>query len=230
MTSDPDVVLNAFDTTSETVFLLRYTLKLFLSMEEGTTREAYETSEESMFHLCASPGRLPAPIRDFIIWQRNALKLDDREITETQLPKGLKKKYPVKTMRLAEMESDAERIAVIEDCIAEQVEYFDKFNEVRAIIEATEDRYRSVEETILRAESMDDGLSKALKDSKQAMDDMLRKLTDLRADLEDSKLPDILKFKDTPMHAWNLMKSLSDINLKARDAIRKHHIAMDDDV
>lgn len=229
MTSDPDEVLNAFDMQSETLFLLQYTLQLFLAMEEGVTRSAYDVSDEKVLHLCAAPARLPPALRDFILWQRNILKLDDREIIDTHMPRGLQKKYAVKGARLAEMSDDAEREAMIKECIAEQAEYLEKFNEVRAILEATQDRFRTVEDTILRAESLDSGLEKSLFDQKKAMDDMLLEITELRAGLEDTHLPDLIKFDATPQKAWQLMKRLSNVNLKARDAMRIHRLESGDD-
>lgn len=228
MTSDPDLVLKSFGSSSETTFLLLYTLQLFLAKEENKTRNAYEIPEESVFALCASPARLPAHIRDFILWQRNILKLDDREILETEMPRGLTKKYAVKSKALERTDDAQERAGLIDECIAEQNVYLERLNEVRAILEATEDRFVSVEETLLRAESLDERLVRVLADQKQELDRMRQELTALRADLEHSALPDLIKFQDTPKKAMRLMTHLSEVNLHTRDAIRKHNLADDE--
>lgn len=229
MTADPDIVLKNFGASSETTFLLMYTVQLFLGLEENKTSNPYQNVAESdAFALCAAPSRLPAHIRDFILWQRNILKLDDREILETEMPRGLTKKYAVKGARLEETESGDERRARIQECIDEQNEYFEQFNEVIAIIEATEDRFTTVEECLLRAESMDDRLISLLKDHKEELDKMRQQLTEMRADVEHSALPDLIKFHDTPAKARALMKHLSEVNLYTRDAIRKHNLSFDD--
>ncbi len=228
MTHDPELVLKSFGDSSETTFLLLYILQLFLAVEESKTRNAYDIPAESVYSICSAPARLPRHIRDFILWQRNILKLDNQEIIETSLPRGLTKKYAVKAKRLADMDDAGEREKAIGESIDEVNAYFAEFNEVIAILEATEDRFTSVEEALLRAESLDDRLIDVLRDQKQDLDKMRQDLTALRANLEHSILPDTIKFKDTPKKARELMKHLSEVNLYTRDAIRKHNLDTDE--
>lgn len=222
MVSDP---LKSFGVTSETEFLLLYCLQLFLSMENDKTHCPYDgVSRESAMTLCGSPARLPTHIRDFILWQRNILKLDDGEILDTEMPRGLQKKYAVKGARLAEIEDKQQREVLIRECLEEVDSYLARFNEVRAVLEATEDRFMTVEETLLRAESLDDGVSRAMKDQKDELERMRKELTELRGDIEDICLPDTIKFEHTPDKAQNLMKHLSEVNLQAREAIRLYQL------
>ncbi|MGH1397964.1 MAG: hypothetical protein ACRBCT_01990 [Alphaproteobacteria bacterium] len=228
MAIDSEQVLKSFGQTSETQFSLLYALQLFIACEEDKSHAAYDIAGEDAFRLCAAPGRLGknlVHIRDFILWQRNILKLDDGEILETELPRGLKHKYPVKASRLAEEPSREVRESGIKTLLDEIDAYMAKFNEVRAILEATEDRFLTVEETLSRAESLDEGVAGAMKDQKAELERMRIALTDLRGDLEDPTLPDLIKFADTPKAAWGLMKHLSAVNLQAREAIRRYQLA-----
>lgn len=224
MSIDKDAVLKSFGKTSETEFSILHTLQLFIGAEEGRSQFAYDIPAEDAFRLCAAPGRMPAHIRDFILWQKNILKLDDAEILETELPRGLKKKYPVKSSRLAEITDAAERARLIGELMDEINDYMAKFNEVRAILEATGDRFLTVEDILARAESLDQGVAGAMKTQKAELERMRIALTDLRGDLEDPALPDLIKFEGTPQKAWALMKQLSDVNLQARDAIRRYQL------
>ncbi|MGB0719063.1 MAG: hypothetical protein ACPGRX_01230 [Bdellovibrionales bacterium] len=229
VTIDKEVVIKNFSGASETDFILLYVLQLFLAIEEERTHDAYGIEDQSVFALCDSPSRLPQGIRDFILWQTNIMKRDNGEIIALGMPKGLTKKYAVKQARLAEMEDDAVRVATIQDCIDEIEIYMAAFNETRAILEAVEDHFATVEDVLLRAESMNDDLARRLKPQKKVVEEMRMAITDLRGVIEDDIMPDTIKFKDVPLRAWTLMKTLSDCNLKTRDAIRLHDIAQDDD-
>ena len=227
MNIDKDAVLKSFGETSETQFSLMYALQLFIACEEDKTHAAYDIPKEDAFRLCASPGRLSQNLRDFILWQKNILKLDDGEILETELPRGLTTKYAVKASRLAEEPAQEVRETHIREVLSEIETYMAKLNEVRAILEATGERFLTVEDTLARAESLDEGVAGAMKDQKVELERMRIALTDLRGDIEDPALPDLIKFADTPKKAWELMKHLSEVNLQARDAIRRYQLAND---
>ena len=229
MSPAKEVILKNFGHASETNFMLHYVLQLFLSVEEDRTNSPYNIEQESVLTLCNNPGRLPANIRNFILWEANIVQRDNGEILNLEMPLGLTKKYDVKGARLESHENREERIASIQACIAEVDEYFRRFNEVRAILEATEDRFKTIEDHLLRAESMDGSLAKALSDQKKVIEEMRISLTDMNANLEDDNLPDIIKFQSTPEQAYGLMIALSEVNLRIRDAIRRYNLGKDDE-
>ena len=227
---DPDEVIKGFVQASETILLFSEALKLFLAFEKGGVQNPYEEIDESeVINLCGTPDRLPEHLKSFILWQANILKLDVIEISKTEMPKGFKFKYDVKGSRLAEMASDEERKAAIQTYLNEQEAYFAKFNEVRAILEATEDRFITIESVLLRAESMDDAVSSCVKSEKEALEEIKKQLCDIRAILEDDVLPDIINFDNAPEIAKGVIVRLSAINITLRDNIRKHQLSRDDE-
>ena len=226
---DPDEVIKGFGQASETTLLFSDALKLFLASERGGVQNPYEEIDDSeTLSLCSAPERLPKHLRSFILWQANILKLDNEEISKTELPKGFKFKYDVKGSRLAEMATDEERQTAIKTFLEEQEHYFAKFNEVRAILEATEDRFITIEGVLLRAESMDDAVSSRVQNEKTALEEIKKQLCDIRAILEDEVLPDIINFDKAPDIAKGVMVRLSEINITLRDNIRKHQLSRDD--
>jgi len=229
MSPDKEIVLKNFGQASETNFMLHYVLQLFLSIEEDRTHDAYNVDAEHVYALCHSPARLPANIRHFIMWECNIVQRDHGEILNIEMPRGLTKKYDVKGARLEGDTDRDNRIAMIQSCIDEVNDYFARFNEVRAIMEATEDRFKTVEDRLLRAETMDGSLARAMVDQKREIEAMRITITDLNGDLEDDVLPDLIKFEGTPEKAKQLMVSLSNTNLKIRDAIRKYNLGIDED-
>jgi len=229
MSPDKEIVLKNFGQASETNFMLHFVLQLFLSVEQERTKDAYNIEAESVFALCQNPARLPRHIRDFILWQVNIMQRDSGEILNLEMPRGLTKKYDVKGSRL---EADADinhRVELIGACIQEVDDYFARFNAVRSIMEATEDRFKTVEDRLLRAEGMDGSLSRALVDQKRVVEEMRIAITELNGDLEDDEIPDLIKFEHTPDKARALMVTLSETNLKTRDAIRKYNLGQDDE-
>lgn len=222
---DADAVIKGFGEASETTLLLLEALKLFLATERSGVRNPYEEiSDSEVIALCIHPERLPKELNRFILWQTNILKLDAGEIAQTEVPKGFKFKYDVKGARLAEMSSDEERKLCIQTYINEQENYFSKFNEVLAILEATEDRFMTIEGVLLRAESRGGGMAQHINSEKQALDDIRKKLCDIRAILENDVLPDLISFENTPDIAKGLMTQLSALNISLRDNIRKHNV------
>lgn len=220
---DDHLAVKGFDKASETTILVGDSLKLFLACERRSIKNPYEEiADDEVVMLCRHPERLPPHFRNFILWQKNIVKLDAAEICETGTPKGFKFKYDVKGAKLAEIESDDERTQCIQTFLDEQETYFAKFNEVRAILEATEDRFLTIEETLSRAESLDDSLSTDAQNEKAEIEDIRKKLCDMRAVLEDDVLPDLIRFGSAPDHAKALMVQLSDINVRLRDKMRKH--------
>lgn len=229
MSPDKEIVLKNFGQASETNFMLHYVLQLFLSIEEDRTHDPYNIEAEHVYALCQSPARLPANIRNFILWECNIIQRDNGEILNIEMPRGLTKKYDVKGARL-EADTDAQaRLTALNACIDEVDAYFARFNEVRAVLEATDDRFKTVEDRVLRAESMDGSLARALSDQKRGIDQIRIDLTNLHADLEDDVMPDLIKFQTTPKKAQELMVRLSETNLKVRDAIRKYNLGQEDD-
>jgi len=224
MSPDKEVVLKNFGQASETNFSLHYVLQLFLSIEQGRTHDAYNIEEERVFALCGTPQSLPVNIRNFILWECNTIQRDNGEILNIEMPRGLTKKYDVKGSRLEGDSDDAHRLEVIQECITEVDAYFARFNEVRAVLEATNDRFKTVEERLVRAESMDGSLAGVLAGQKTVIEEMRIALTELNADLEDDVLPDLIKFQNTPESARALMVRLSEANLLIRDAIRRYNV------
>jgi len=202
-------------------------LQLFLSIEHNRTHEAYEIEKEIVLALFRDDTRLPPQLRHFILWECNVVQRDHGEILNIEMPRGLTKKYDVKGARLSADNDSNARVAVIQACIDEVEDYFTRFNEVRAILEATEDRFKTVEERLVRAESMDGSLARVLGDQKKVVEDMRISLTNLNADLEDDVLPDLIKFENTPERARALMVMLSQTNLTIRDAIRRYNLGED---
>lgn len=229
MSPDKEIVLKNFGYASETNFMFYYVLQLFLSIEEDRTHDPYNIEAENVYTLCEAPGRLPANIRNFIMWECNMIQRDSEEIMNIEMPRGLTQKYDVKEAYLAKIEDKAERETCIQKCIDEIDVYFAKFNEVRAVLEATDDRFKTVEDHLLRAESMDGSLARVLSEQKRVIEDLRVQLTDLNADLEDDEMPDLIKFEHTPEKALALMVTLSEANLKIRDAIRKYDLGQDDE-
>lgn len=228
MSPDKEVVLKNFGFASETNFMFYYILQLFLSIEEDRTHDPYNIEEESVYALCLSPGRLPVHIKNFILWECNIVQRDNGEILNIEMPRGLTKKYDVKGARLGAEPDKAVRESAIRACIDEVNDYLEKFHEVRAVLEATNDRFKTVEDRLLRAESMDSALGNALSDQKRAIDDMRIILTELYSDIEDDVMPDLIKFEHTPNKALALMRQLSETNLKIRDAIRRYDLGADE--
>jgi len=227
---DPDEVIKGFGQASETTLLFSDALKLFLAFEKNDIQNPYkEIDDEEVMNLCAQPGRLPEHLKSFILWQSNILKLDILEISKTEMPKGFKFKYDVKGSRLAAMGSNEERKAAIQTYMDEQERYFAKFNEVRAILEATEDRFVTIEGMLLRAESMDDAVSSRIQNEKDALEEIKKQLCDIRAVLEDDVLPDVINFDKAPEIAKGVMVRLSEINITLRDNIRKHQVSRDEE-
>ena len=229
MSPEKELVLKNFGYASETNFMFYYILQLFLSIEEERTHDPYNIEPEHVYAICDAPARLPKNIRNFIMWETNSVQRDSEEIMNIEMPRGLTKKYDVKGARLEEDPDPASREAVIRTCIDEVDDYFAQFNEVRAILEATDDRFKTVEDRLLRAESMDGSLAKVLSDQKRVVEDMRITLTELIGDLEDDEMPDLIKFAETPKKALALMVTLSETNLKIRDAIRKYNLGQDDE-
>jgi len=229
MSPAKEVILKNFGHASETNFMLHYILQLFLSVEDDRTNDPYNIDQESVLALCHTPSRLPDNLRNFILWECNIVQRDNGEILNLEMPLGLTKKYDVKGARLQEHENRDERIAAIQACLKEVDEYFRRFNEVRAILEATDDRFKTIEDHLLRAESLDGSLAKALTDQKRVIDDMRMSLTEMNGDLEDDNLPDLIKFQKTPEKAYGLMIALSEVNLRIRDAIRRYNLGKDEE-
>ena len=227
MSPDKEVVLKNFGFASETNFMFYYILQLFLSLEEDRTHDPYNIEEEAVYALCLTPGRLPLHIKNFILWQCNLMQRDNGETLNIEMPRGLTKKYDVKASRLQDNPDKAAREAAIKACIDEVNDYLGAFFGVLAIVEATEDRFKTVEDNLLRAESMDSGLIGVLSEQKRVIEEMRMTITNLLSDLEDDVLPDLIKFEHTPDKAKALMVTLSDTNLKIRDAIRRHNLSQD---
>ncbi len=227
---DPDEVIKGFGQASETTLLFSDALKLFLASEKIGVKNPYEElSDNEVINLCAEPGRLPEHLKSFILWQTNILKLDIIEISQTEMPKSFKFKYDVNGSRLDEMTSDDERKAAIQTYMDEQERYFAKFNEVRAILEATEDQFIKIEGILLRAESMDDAVSGRIKAEKEALGEIKKQLCDMRAILEDDVLPDVINLDKALEITKELMIQLSEINITLRDNIRRHQLSRDDE-
>ena len=229
MSPDKEIVLKNFGFASETNFMFYYILQLFLSIEEERTHDPYNIEPEHVYALCDAPARLPRNIRNFIMWETNSVQRDNEEIMNIEMPRGLTKKYDVKAARLEEDPAPASREAAINTCLNEVDDYFGQFNEVRAILEATEDRFKTVEDRLLRAETMDGSLARVLSDQKRVVEEMRITITNLKGDLEDDEMPDLIKFSETPNKARALMVTLSETNLKIRDAIRKYDLGQDDE-
>lgn len=226
---DPAQVLRGFANASETTLLLSHTLQLFLTLEKSNVLNPYEeVDEDEVITLIMNPDRLPEHVRSFILWQANILKLDVVEVGKTEVAKGFKTKYDVKGARLAACSSDDERKKLIHVFMEEQEQYFKKFNEVRAILEATEERFVTIEDVLMRAESMDESVCSRIRQEKDALDAIRQKLCDLRALLEDEVLPDIINFEHAPDIAQSFMIELSEINIRLRDNIRKHRAGDED--
>lgn len=225
---DSDAVLKGFGQASETTLLLGEALKLFLANQrEGVLNPYEDIAEEDAFALCKHPESLPEYLRRFIFWQKNILKLDSEETAKTQIPKGFKTKYGVKGLRLAGMATDTERRSAIEQYHEEQEHYFQRFHEVLAILEAAEDRFITIEDVLLRAESADAAIGARVQDQKNALEEIRKKLCSIRSILEDEVLPDIISFEHAPEVAKSLMIDLSTINIALREAIRQHHLEED---
>jgi len=228
MSPDKEIVLQNFGFASETDFMFYYILQLFLSLEEERTHDPYNIAAEHVYALADTPARLPVHIRNFIMWECNIVKRDNEEIMNIQMPRGLTTKYDVKAARLAEDPDREDREKRIRNVIDEVNEYFARFNEVRAVLESIQDRFKTVEDHLLRAESIDGGLARVLVDQKRMIEDMRIQITELNGDLEDDTMPDLIKFAETPNKALALMVSLSEANLKIRDAIRRYNLSQDD--
>ena len=229
MSPDKEMVLKNFGFASETNFMFYYILQLFLSIEEERTHDPYNIEPEHVYAICDAPARLPKNIRNFILWETNSVQRDAEEIMNIEMPRGLTKKYDVKAARLEEEQDPAVRETLIRKCLDEVDDYFAQFNEVRAILEATDDRFKTVEDRLLRAEGMDGALGRVLNDQKRVIEDMRITITELNGDLEDDEMPDLIKFEHTPDKARTLMVTLSETNLKIRDAIRKYNLGQDDE-
>jgi len=229
MSPDKEMVLKNFGFASETNFMFYYILQFFLSLEEDRTHDPYNIDPSHVYALCDAPARLPGNIRNFILWETNSVQRDAEEIMNIEMPRGLTKKYDVKASRLETEIDPAVRESAIRACIDEVDDYFAQFNEVRAILEATEDRFKTVEDRLLRAETMDGSLAKVLSDQKRVIEQMRITITELNGDLEDDEMPDLINFEHTPDKARALMVSLSETNLKIRDAIRKYNLGLDDE-
>ncbi|MFK7839579.1 MAG: hypothetical protein AB8B83_04550 [Bdellovibrionales bacterium] len=227
MSPDKEIVLRNFGQASETNFMLHYVLQLFLSIEQNRTHDPYNIEQESVLDLFKNDARIPRNIRTFILWEANIIQRDHGEILNIEMPRGLTKKYDVKGARLEADKDVNTRISAIQACLEEVEHYFIRFNEVRAILEATEDRFKTVEERLLRAESMDGSLAGVLAEQKKVVEEIRITLTNLNADLEDDALPDLIKFEKTPERAMSLMVTLSEANLYIRDAIRRYNVGDD---
>ncbi len=227
MSADKEIVLKNFGFASETHFMFYYVLQLFLSLEEDRTHDPYSIEAGNVYSLCESPGRLPTHIRHFIMWECNIIQRDSEEIMNIEMPRGLTQKYDVKASYLAQLEDKVMREKAIQSCIDEINGYFGQLNEVRAVLEATNDRFKTVEDHLVSAESMDGGLARILSEQKRVIEDLRIQLTAFNADLEDDVMPDVIKFEEIPERALNLMITLSETNLKIRDAIRRYSLGQD---
>ncbi len=224
MTADKEIVLKNFGNASETEFRFHYVMQLFLSLEDDRTHDPYTIDEEHVLTLIANPGRIPDGLKTFITWQRNIMKLDDEEISNIQMPRGLKNKYDVKGARLSCEIEQQKRIDAVKACIDEIDAYMKKFFEIVAILEATEDRFHTVEDYVFRVEAMNSDHTAILAEAKNNIEDFRMQLTALHAALEDDILPDLIKFDSIVQNARTLLIALSATNLKIRESIRKYEI------
>lgn len=221
---DSDQVIKGFGTASETTLLLSEALKLFLSLERNNIKNPYDIIEDhEVINVCSYPDHLPEHTKKFVSWQTNILKIDADEISKTELPKGMKLKYDVKGKRLEELDDETRKQA-IQRYMDELEKYFRQFNDVLAILEATEDRFTTIESMLLRAESLDANIAARIQAEKQQLEEIRKNLCDLRAILEDEILPDVINFEHAPSVAKGMMTKLSALNISIKDTIRKYNV------
>lgn len=226
----PENVIKGFAQASETTLLFSDTLKLHLADKSGTAINPFtEILDQEMFNLLEFPHILPEHTRSFVLWQKNVVALDITEIAAIETPKGYRFKYDVKGARLEQMHDDEQRHITIKNFLDEQEEYFQQFNEVRATLEAIEERFIAVDDMLVRAQAIDEEVAPRLDKMKKRLEEMRIKLCDIRAVLEDNALPDVPYFKQGLHNIKGLMLELSELNLNIRDCIQKHRLRQDEE-
>jgi hypothetical protein len=225
---NPEDVIKGFEDASETILLLSDTLKLFLAAEKGGVKNPYEEiGHEEAMALCGNPGRLPAHLKSFILWQSNILQLDILEILGTEMPKSFHCKYGVKGSWLADMASDDLRKAAMQSYLEEEESYFTVFNEACALLEAAEERLASVKRVLLQAKSLGGGVTARVQAEHKALEEIEMQLGELRAAMEGRILPDPEAFQNVPEIVQEALIRLGEIHITAHDAVRLHVLGRD---